>query len=292
MPVNRSFKALLSQIDPLPSEVEQARSHAASVKKRLDPTFRLTRFSLIGSYARGSAIRTHGDADYFAVLPLEDCRSGDSYVSSTTLMNRAVDDLRGRFMQAAIASDGQAVVVPFDSGDGAIDVIPGFFQGYDDARQPVYYIPDGAGGWRPTSPESHNRLIEAASEECHFRLKYTARLLNYWRECRTPRVPLSSFHVELLLAGERTCSSVKNYTECLADTLQLLARRECRAYKDPLGISGYVAAADSEAQREATLDAVEYARDHAKSALEAENNGWPEEAFKQWDTVFNGEFPY
>lgn len=292
MPVNRSFKALLEKIEPLPSEIAQAQSHAAVVKTHLAVAFDLRKFSLIGSYARGTAICAYGDADYFAVLPTDDCRDGDEFINSKTLVGRVADHLRGRFEQSEVTIGGRAVAVPFDNGGRAVDVVPGFFSGYDQARRPLYQIPDGSGGWRPTSPESHNRFIQEANEECRFRLQHTAKLIKYWRECRTPRVALSSFHMELLLAGERTCTRTKNYTQCLADAFQLLAQRQCRACKDPLGISGDVPAVGTEDERLAALDAVEYARDHAKSAVDAENHLVPGEASRQWDMVFNGEFPY
>lgn len=96
-----------------------------------------------------------------------------------------------------------------------------------------------------------------------------------------------------MLAAYGTCTGVKSYAQCLTEAFQLLAQRECRAYRDPLGIAGNVAAVSTETQREAAQAAVIYARDHAKSALDAEAAyGQTSEACRQWSIVFNGAFPY
>lgn len=128
MSVSDSFQTLLGRIEPLASEVAQAESHAATIKTRLDQSFDLKKFMTIGSHSRNSAIRTYSDADYFAVLSRDDCRRGDSYISSATLLNKVRDDLRSRFPLTEVSRDGQAVVVSFGSGNYNVDVVPGFLR--------------------------------------------------------------------------------------------------------------------------------------------------------------------
>jgi hypothetical protein len=115
--------------------------------------------------------------------------------------------------------------------------------------------------------------------------------MKYWRECRTPRVPLSSFHIEMLLASEGICAGVKSYAACVTETLQLIAERECRALQDPLGIAGHIRAVQTEAQRESSLASVRYSRDHAKDGCLSDYAGNTNEAWRQWDIVFNYTFP-
>jgi hypothetical protein len=95
----------------------------------------------------------------------------------------------------------------------------------------------------------------------------------------------------LVLSSYKICEGIKTYRQCLAEAFQLLAQRECRAYRDPLGISGNVPAVNTEAQQDAALRSLKYARDHAKAALYAESLRDQNEACRQWDIVFNGEFP-
>lgn len=102
---------------------------------------------------------------------------------------------------------------------------------------------------------------------------------------------MNSFHVELLLAQANVCSGIKTYGQCLFDAFQLLADRECRALQDPIGISGLVRAANTEAKREKVQAAVADSAFHAVKALLAEAQGDTREAVDQWDLVFDGNFP-
>ena len=143
-----------------------------------------------------------------------------------------------------------------------------------------------------TSPDAHNSYIRKADERSGGKLRKTVQLVKYWRECRTPRIPISSFHLDLLLAAHGTCEGVKSYAQCVADAFALLNSRQCRAFRDPLGISGDVSAVKMGAQREAAANAASYASSHAQSAILQERLGSAQEAKRQWDLVFNGKFPF
>jgi len=292
MNVSISFQRLISRIQPLQSEVNLARLHSATIKSRLLKSFRLRKFIIVGSHSRGTAIRYYSDVDYFAVLSRMDARRGDTYINSATLLNKVKDDLSYRFWQTELSRDGQAVVIQFAAGEYSVDVVPAIFWEMTAKNWPIYQIPDGIGDYIPTSPEIHNTFIRREDTKSGHKLRRTAQLIKFWRECRDPRVPISSFHIELLLASYKICEGIKTYRQCLTETFQLLAQRECRAFRDPLSISGNVPATTTEAQREAALRSVIYARDHAKAALYAESLRDNNEACRQWDIVFNGEFPY
>jgi hypothetical protein len=104
-------------------------------------------------------------------------------------------------------------------------------------------------------------------------------------------VPLTTFHIEMILASEDICIGVKSYAACVTETLQLLAQRECRALQDPVGVAGYIPAVKTEAQRGSALTSVRYSRDHAKDACWHDYSGNTNEAWRQWDIVFNYTFP-
>ena len=143
-----------------------------------------------------------------------------------------------------------------------------------------------------TSPELHNAYIKQEDAASGGKIRGTARLLKFWRECRNPRVPLSSFHIEMVLASTGICKGIKSYADCVTEVLQNLAARDCRAMQDPYGISGYIPAVESESQRESALVSVRYSRDHAKDALQADRWNDLNEARRQWDIVFNTKFPW
>ena len=76
----------------------------------------------------------------------------------------------------------------------------------------------------------------------------------------------------------------------VTELLQLLAQRECQAFRDPMQISGNMGATRSFQQRELGLDSIIYSRDRAKEALSAERSNIPEAKW-HWDIVFHGQFP-
>jgi predicted nucleotidyltransferase len=284
MSVPVGFQLLLAKIQPLTSELAHANAHANTVKARLLKSFGLRRLMVVGSHSRGTAIRQHSDVDLFAVFTRDEARWGDRYVSSDTLLSKLKADLEARYWQTPVRHDMQAVVVDF--GDGCkVDVVPAVFWEMGATKRPIFQMPDGDGQWMPTSPESHNKYIQSANLMSGGKLQRTARLIKFWRECRTPRVPVSSFHIELVLAAEGVCKGVKGYGQSLYEAFQLLASRECRGYRDPLAISGYVRAVKTENHREYALREARYARDHAAWALEAESSRNVREAYRQWNLV-------
>lgn len=291
MGVSDSFQKLIAQIAPLPKELERAAGHRASIESRLASSFNLNKFLSVGSHSRETAVRRYSDIDLFGVFKREDFRRGDKYVNSNTAIDNLRKDLAERFWQTSVYKDGPAVVVSFGQGDYSVDVVPAMFWEIDSHKRPIYYMPNGTGEWMKTSPESHNRFIREADERSGYKLRRTVQMMKYWRECRTPRIPISSFHLDLLLANERICEGVKSYSQCLTEAFQLLTRRDCSAYLDPLGISGYVSAVKMGAQRDVASRSVANSAYHAAKALEAERNSNQVEAVRQWDIVFNTNFP-
>jgi uncharacterized protein YbaA (DUF1428 family) len=143
----------------------------------------------------------------------------------------------------------------------------------------------------PTSPEKHNLHLRSADVHSKGKLKRVAQLVKFWRDCCSTRFALSSFHIEMLLASTQICSGVKTYAACVTEVLRNLSQRECRALQDPLGISGLIPAVKTRSQQEEALASVRYAKEHAKDACVADYSGDPEEARRQWDIVFKGNFP-
>lgn len=287
--IAQRFQTLLARVEPLATEVEAAYKHAASVKSRLAKSFALKKFVVIGSHARGTAIRACSDVDFFAVISRDNVRWGDGYVRSSTTLDRVRQDLSNRFWRTETARDGQAIVLTFGNGS-AVDVVPAFFWEMGD-KYPIYQMPDGTGEWMPTNPEVHGAYLRRANLASGGKLRHTVQLLKFWRECRQPRIPLSSFHLELVLASEGVCTGARTHAQCLAAAWQVLADRSCRSMRDPLQIAGLVPSAKTPAQQEQVLRSVLFARDHAFAALAAEDDGDYHEALRQWDIIYNGSFP-
>jgi len=260
----------------------------------LEKGFQLRKFDLIGSYSKNTAIRKASDVDFLAILARDDVRWGGKYVDSRTLLTRVRFWLSGLFQQTVMRRDQQALVIRFAGGAFAVDVVPGFFETMEDdgkVKYPVYSIPDGNGSWLQTSPEMHERYLRQADEQSGSMLARTIQLMKQWKSSRTPPIPLSSFHLELLLASEGVCVGIKSYAQCLADAFQLLVERQCRPLRDPVRISGIVSATNTEPQRQDLLRCALSARDRAYRALEAEGNGKIPQAKQLWNLIFNYKFP-
>jgi len=242
-----------------------------------------------GSYSRGTLICGASDVDLFAVIAHTDVTWGRHWKSSESVLNRFRDELAARYPMTPVRRDLQAVVVAF-SGRPCVDVVPAVFEQMAGNR-PQYFIPDGEGRWMPTSPEKHNLYIRSADARSKGKLRRVAQLVKFWRECCSRRFAISSFHIEMLLASTQVCSGVKTYAACVTEVLRNLADRECRALQDPLGISGIIPAVKTHSQQEDALASARYAREHAKDACVADYSGDSEEAWRQWNIVFKGNFP-
>lgn len=291
MTVAARFQRLLERLQPTGAEIDTYDSHVKTVTSRLRTVFGDMQTKVIGSYARRTAIHKRSDVDLMAVLPVREIRWGNGVVSSTTALAKVRDALRDRYTATEIRRDGQAVVVAFGQKSFLVDVVPAVFDSMSALRRPVYGIPSGSGQWMLTSPESHAKYLQDANQRSGFKLQYTAQLLKFWRTCWAEEIPLQSFHVELLLASEGLCTGVKSYAGCLFDAFDRLARRGCRALRDPAGISGSVPVAGSSAKVERTLAAVMLARGNAQKAINAEQLGCLSHAYSYWDRAFNGCFP-
>ena len=290
MNIATCFGKLVNRLQPSENEKALVQQHLYTIKNRLTATFNIRRFLTGGSFSRGTFIRGGSDVDLFAVISKKDVTWGDGLVSSETALNNIRAELLERYPTTPVERDVQAVVVPFSQGAN-VDVVPAVFDQMLNGKLPLYLIPDGDGDWMPTCLELHANYIRQADTRSGGKLKRVAQLLKYWRECRSPRVPLSSFHIEMILASEDICIGVKSYAACVTETLQLLAQRECRALQDPVGVAGYISAVRTEAQRDSALTSVRYSRDHAKDACWHDYSGKTEEAWRQWDIVFNYTFP-
>jgi hypothetical protein len=233
MALELAFAALWNQVRPKPAEVERARSRAGGIRSRLQKTFRLRGVRFIGSHARETAVRSISDLDLLAIFARDDARWGGNWKSSYTFTDAIRDDLLGRYPSTEIGRRGQAVVVNF--GDQSVDVVPAVYFGPGPNNYPLYLIPNGDGEWMQTGPEIHGKFINDEHERSRGKLKRVIQVLKFWRACRVPHIPMSSFHLELLLASEGTCVGVKSYWQCLFDSLYLIANRQGRGLRDPLG---------------------------------------------------------
>jgi predicted nucleotidyltransferase len=291
--ISGHFKKLLTSIDPGSRVHGSLNTHASTIQSRLGKEFETRTFRIVGSYSRGTMVAKYSDLDCFVVFSRDEATWGDKYIRSTTLLDRIKSSIQERYKNTEIKRDKQAVVVHFSDLD--VDIVPAIWERMipnpEGKNRPVYRIPDGNEGWLITSPDLHNEYIAEADAHSRGMLKFVSRLLKFWRECRSPRIPISSFHVELVLAFNGTCTGVKTYAQCIADGLDLLSKRKLAAIRDPLSISGLIEATRTASQRETAFRSVENSALHAAKAIYFEEILDYSEAWRQWNIVFNDQFP-
>lgn len=293
MRVAMAFSKLATKVQPTPVGITKAKLHVGAIKSRLSNSFALNKTLFMGSMARDTAVRGASDVDLMVVLKRDEARWGGELVNSGTLVQKIRADLDARFHATTVRRDGQAIVIHFGQGTEPVDVVPAIFHEFRGGKgSPVYLIPNGTGGWMETAPEAHNTYLKAADAQSTGKLRRTTQFLKYWRYCRSPTIPLSSIHLELLLASESVCVGAKSYSRCLRDAFHVLRNRECRGLRDPIGVAGVLYAVQTTTQAEQLVAAVDYAADHAQRAVEAQEGKDWKEALRQWDIVFNGNFPY
>jgi hypothetical protein len=291
MPAADSFHTILERINSSELQRERVATHRDTIATRLKSQFSFYKMLTIGSYARGTDIAGESDVDLFAVFTKEEVTWGGSVKSSHTVLDNVRSALEGRLPNTQIGRDIHAIVVRFATGV-QVDVVPAYFAGMtSDKRFPTYGMPDGAGGWMRVSPDAHANYIAQADAQSVGKLRGTARIMKYWRAQRAPAIPLSSFHIEMILAQDGICAGVKTYATCFTELLMKLAARNCNALRDPLGIAGNIPAVKSPSMEQRTLDSICHCRDHAKEAERSDYWGGIAEARRQWGIVFNGAFP-
>lgn len=286
------FSQLLERITPEFADAGIA-EHRTSIKGRLDDSFRVVEVRLIGSHSRNTAIKG-SDIDLMAVLRHSEVIWGDNFKSSDTVLKNFRTDLTERYPRTAVRRDGQAVVVPFDDGGESVDVVPAYFMDMmenNGRKYALYAIPDGDGEWMKTAPQLHGAYIEHKNAKSGRRLAGTARLVKWLAQQRDSTAPLSSFHVEMLLASEEICGVAMSYAECVAAALRKLRERKCAALQDPFRISGWIRAVPKGRLGD-FFNSVDYMAGYAAHAISvASNNNDFQGALKSWDIVFNHQFP-
>lgn len=288
--ISEAFKELILRVQPLESEVEQAEGHAQTIRRRLGDVFEVKKFEIVGSHARGTAIRRYSDVDYLVLLSRSEARWGDGQVLSTTVLKRVRDALAERFQRTEVRRDQQAIIVAFGDGQYAVDVVPAIFKAPAKDGWPIYEIPDGTGKWLETSVSRHDKYLSEANARSVGKLSRVVQLLKFW--CAVRSVPLHSFYIELIIAAKDICAGPKSYARCLFDSFSFLHQIKCRDFRDPLDSNAVIRATSTEPQRDQARQSVGGALARALRAIPAELDEDYEEAWRLWSLIFGDQLPH
>jgi hypothetical protein len=92
------------------------------------------------------------------------------------------------------------------------------------------------------------------------------------------------------LAKESICSPKAALQVCFNNALVKLADGRCEPFEDPLGISGEIKAAYTDAMSKTAYEAAHSSAGRTFKAIMARRSGHEGEAVRLWEIVFNHQF--
>lgn len=284
------FTRLHGRLDLTTSDHQAFDSHVAGLKRPLEATFGVSKIVRVGSHARDSAIRASSDVDLLVVVRREDIMWGGRPKTSDTILDKARKALRETYPQTDLRKDSQAITVKFSDGR-AVDVVPAYWLEAQQTGWPTYGIPDGSGGWMRAAPDTHNDYIRRADARAPGRIARVGQLFRHWRDAREARIPISGFYVEMLMATRNLAEVRNTIRTTFAVALREIGNRGAPAIADPCKVCADIAACGTAPKLRTLLDSAAASLTHAERALALESVGRESEARRQWEIVFNGQFP-
>ena len=282
--INQGFDVFHGKITPGSYQSGKAASHKNSITRRLEEYFDLNQLFYSGSANNGTSVAYLSDVDFFSSIPTNKLKE-----NSALSLREIKECLQGRFPNTNIYVDSPAVVLDFGSGEwDRAEVIPADYVKKINGNN-IYDIPDGSGKWMSSSPSLHNAYVTTENNRLGKKLKPLIRFLKAWKYyCN---VPVSSFYLEIRIAKWMESESSIVYDIDLNTIFNKLDACEFAAIQDPMGVSGYVYACTSDANKQESLSKLGTARARVQKARDAEIVENTRLAFEYWDKVFSGNFP-
>jgi hypothetical protein len=285
--VARRFAEYLDRSQPADNVLATAIERTKDIQAALLRSVDIAHAARVGSFYKGSAVRAASDLDLFVVLRRDDVRRAGRYVASTTVLDHLRSAISDRYPRSVVGRDRSAVVVSFNTGI-PIDVVPAVFVGPLQSGHPLYQIPHGGGGWLETSPDAQRTAFAVADRRSGSKLRRSIQLIKTWARYRQAPLPISSYYLESALAAAQVANGPRPYSLIMADSFRVLAKRGATALQDPLGISGYILPARTEAQRNSLCGSLGFAYQHSSAAYDAECAGDSREGIRQWRVILPG----
>lgn len=283
--VDAAFNHLALNLSTSRAETQAAASHRASVEQCLQANYGITGFFLSGSFGNGTNISGYSDADRFAIFP-----ANRLYQNSQQSLGEIAEVLRRRFSATGVRVDAPGIRVPFGyDGSELNEIIPVHQLAGDVRGYRVFGMPDGNGGWMKAIPEAHNAFVNLHHQRLGNKLKPLIRFLKAWKYARG--VPVKSFYLEMRAAVFAANEQAIVYGMDLRSLFMAMATDGFAQVSDPFGVVTPVTACNTANQFLQAQAAARSAADIAQNALWAEQNGRTAEAFRHWNTLFNGVFP-
>lgn len=148
---------------------------------------------MIGSWGKGTAIRSPRDVDLYFLLPVNvyHRNQGNLWNRQSALLQEVKDVLGDTYPDTDMRGDGQVVIVRFESY--SVEVVPAFL--LTNGRYWICNTHDG-GSYKETDPWAEVQHIETIDQANNRNLRPLIRMLKAWQDYCS--VPIKSFQLELL----------------------------------------------------------------------------------------------
>lgn len=286
--LEEGFNTFLGWLVPSSSEHEKGRSHKDSVKSCLVNNFECYNFFETGSFGNGTGIRHYSDTDYFAVCP-----TANLYQSSGTSLRKVKEALQNTFWSTnGIEVNSPAVKIPFGTyASETLEVTPCMYNGMTDSpvgNKASYDISDSEDGWMKSSPQAHIAYVKREDDRLNGKLKPLIQLIKAWKFYNN--VPISSFYLELRTTKYAEGENAIIYDIDVKRVMKLLDDNQLANIIDPMGISGYVKACNTNTKKDDALSKLSTGHSRAEKAYEKRESDL-DSCFYWWNMFYNQEFP-
>jgi hypothetical protein len=288
MTVSDAFKNFKSELELPDRKQQQASTAQQEMRAEIAKHLHLSNSFLTGSYSRHTKIDPLNDIDVFLVR--NDSRVGLS-TGEGTLPAQAIDQVitavRAAYPSATIKKQARSVNVKLPLYSFGFDLVPAWFRTPDG-----YWIPDtDTGGWLPTDPEAHAKLLTDANDFSKLKLKPLIKMAKHWSSNNYDL--LRSFHLELICVDLVRSGNLKPDTSFqfgVATILVHLPRYVGKQMMDPTYGKSRVDKELSSDEFNKLLSRIDSDSRRAIDALGLEAQGDHDSAIEKWNRIFLSGF--
>jgi hypothetical protein len=280
--IDEGFEELRSNLEITDLQEKTVSTRQKNVRKALEDDFDILDSFLTGSYRRSTMIAPlkGADLDIFIVLdPKYYEASGQA-----ALLANVKKALRKTYTETPdISPNGQAVTIRFT--DFKVDVIPGFRR-----KGGGFLIPDSQlGRWIGTDPKRHVEIWADANKAHNGDLVPLLKMLKAWN---ISRGVLRSFHLETLALSTLENVRISDFPSGVRFVFDKARAKIDKKLPDPAGYSDDVAAyVNTRAAMDNIVNRLAWAYETGVETERLAKNGYVEQAFDKWASIFKGYFP-
>lgn len=288
MTVSEAFQTFKSELELPDQKQKLAASAQQELRSRIANHLYVPDSVLVGSYSRHTKIDPLNDIDILLIRNSQrvGLTTDGSGLSPAHALSEVVTAVRQAYPRTAtIETQSRSVNVQLPDLSFGFDIVPAWLR-YPDG----YWIPDTQfGGWIPTNPDAHARLMTDANVHCDGKLKPLIKMVKHWS--RNNFDLIRSFHLELICAHIFSREKLTSFSFGVATFLVHAQKYVGREFLDPAYRSSRVDKVLSQHEETKIRQRMHHDAENSLDALKLEGAGRQVEAIEKWKYIFMSGFP-